>query len=176
MSKINDGGLLEALSGERGDLDGWLESRSEKEVRAAMLALISPQETLRDKFAAKAMQAALTAGRWRDELARESYRYADAMLKAREEKPEARAARLQHSHKGVDEVSNVIPMHTTRAAKLKGITAYAYFAAKARGLSPIQCEAVMRKARDDYAKGSRPTRAVADARASINTTQPLTAA
>lgn len=50
--------------------------------------------TLRDYFAAKAMQAALAAGHdegmrghlgWRDELARESYRYADSMLAARKE-------------------------------------------------------------------------------------------
>jgi hypothetical protein len=48
--------------------------------------------TLRDYFATKALQAALIAGHdaemrghdgWRDELAREAYRFADAMLVAR---------------------------------------------------------------------------------------------
>jgi hypothetical protein len=48
--------------------------------------------TLRDYFAAKAMQGSIGAGNdnvmrgyegWRDELAREAYRYADAMLAAR---------------------------------------------------------------------------------------------
>ena len=73
-------------------------------------------------------------------------------------------------------MSNVIPIHVTRAAKSRGIAAAAYLAAKARGLSLIQCEAVMRKARDDYANGSSPARAVADARASINKTQPQSAA
>lgn len=51
-----------------------------------------PGMTLRDYFAAKAMagQIAFAAGKyergydgWRDEFAREAYRYADAMLKAR---------------------------------------------------------------------------------------------
>lgn len=49
--------------------------------------------TLRDYFAAKAMVGQIAAGEgkyvrgydgWRDEFAREAYRYADAMLKARE--------------------------------------------------------------------------------------------
>lgn len=55
-----------------------------------------PGMTLRDYFAAKAMQAAIAAGHddhmrglegWRDEFARESYRHADAMLAAREAHP-----------------------------------------------------------------------------------------
>lgn len=73
-------------------------------------------------------------------------------------------------------MNNVIPIHVTRAAKSRGVGVCAYLAAKTRGLSPIQCEAVMRKARDDYASGKSPARAVADARALINQTQPLTAA
>jgi hypothetical protein len=42
--------------------------------------------TLRDYFAAKAMQARLTGyqGQWYDRIATESYEIADAMLKARE--------------------------------------------------------------------------------------------
>ena len=97
MSKINDGGLLEALRGERGDLDDWLESRNESEVRAAILALVSPQETLRDKFAAKAMPIAVHfverpgnvegPSRFTMELSSMSFSIADAMLKAREAKP-----------------------------------------------------------------------------------------
>lgn len=96
MSKITSNELRAALDGEKGTLFTLLESHTEGEIREAILSLESPQETLRDKFAARAMQAALTAGHdegmrihegWRDEFARESYRYADAMLKAREEKP-----------------------------------------------------------------------------------------
>lgn len=50
--------------------------------------------TLRDYFAAKAMEGQLSAktedgyrryDRWREEFAREAYRYADAMLRARGE-------------------------------------------------------------------------------------------
>jgi len=53
--------------------------------------------TLRDYFAAKAMAAEIAAGKdmdgmrgydgWRDEFAREAYRYADAMLSARGNQP-----------------------------------------------------------------------------------------
>lgn len=53
--------------------------------------------TLRDYFAAKAMAAEIAAGKdmggmrgydgWRDEFAREAYRYADAMLRARKDQP-----------------------------------------------------------------------------------------
>jgi hypothetical protein len=42
--------------------------------------------TLRDYFAAKAMQAMLTQSRPCPERAREAYTMADAMLKAREQK------------------------------------------------------------------------------------------
>lgn len=51
--------------------------------------------SLRDYFAAKAMAGGITAGKdmpmrgyegWRDEFALEAYRYADAMLRAREVK------------------------------------------------------------------------------------------
>lgn len=73
-------------------------------------------------------------------------------------------------------MNNVIPIHVTRAAKSRGVGVAAYLAAKARGLSPIQCEAIMRKARSDYANGSSPARAVSDARAAIHQTQPQTAA
>ena len=42
--------------------------------------------TLRDYFAAKAMQAELTGyqGEWYDRVAKEAYKMADAMIKARE--------------------------------------------------------------------------------------------
>ena len=42
--------------------------------------------TLRDYFAAKAMQAELTGyqGEWYDRVAKEAYKMADAMMKARE--------------------------------------------------------------------------------------------
>ena len=52
--------------------------------------------TLRDYFAAKAMQGMVTSQQdvemrghpdWRDEFSREAYRYADAMLAAREDTP-----------------------------------------------------------------------------------------
>ena len=52
--------------------------------------------TLRDYFAAKALDASIAAGHdivmrghegWRDELAREAYRYADSMILAREATP-----------------------------------------------------------------------------------------
>lgn len=54
------------------------------------------ENDLRDRFAGQALEAAITAGHdvemrghkgWRDELARESYRYADAMLRTREVTP-----------------------------------------------------------------------------------------
>lgn len=86
MSTTNE--LLSALHGERGELDAWLESRNEKEVRAAILALVSPPETLRDKFAAKAMQGYVTRAAYPTEVAATlSFQVADAMLKAREVKP-----------------------------------------------------------------------------------------
>lgn len=106
MSKTDD--FLSALHGERGELDAWLESRDEKEVRAAILAIVSPQETLRDKFAAMALVAILSepvidgskAAVWHindgvgttssgvsDYYAEGAYKLADAMLKAREAKP-----------------------------------------------------------------------------------------
>jgi len=59
----------------------------------------------------------------------------------------------------------VIPIHVTRAAKSRGVGVTAYLAAKSRGLSPIQCEAIIRKARNDYAHGASPARSVADAHA-----------
>lgn len=52
--------------------------------------------TVRDFFAAKALAGSLFAGHdmemrghegWRDEIAREAFRYADAMLRAREATP-----------------------------------------------------------------------------------------
>ena len=45
--------------------------------------------TLRDYFAAKAMQAELTGyqGEWYDRVAKEAYKMADAMMKAREHDP-----------------------------------------------------------------------------------------
>ena len=91
--QIKDGGLLGALNGPRGDLDAWLEEMSEDEVRSAIRSIISPTETLRDKFAAKAMQgllsqsAALRLDSPPYELAAKvAYGYADAMLAAREAK------------------------------------------------------------------------------------------
>lgn len=51
-----------------------------------------PGASLRDVFAGKALAAAIAAGHdeemrghegWRDELAREAYRYADSMIRAR---------------------------------------------------------------------------------------------
>jgi hypothetical protein len=95
--------LQQALSGHAGELDAYLEVRDEHEVRADILALVSPRETLRDKFAAKAMlaelmtcgvpgkacnaliAAAANAGRKvKAQIAFNAYEMADAMLKARE--------------------------------------------------------------------------------------------
>ncbi|MGV6475381.1 hypothetical protein [Azotobacter vinelandii] len=86
--------LIEALNGGKGALDCWLEVRSEVEVMVAIKALISPEETLRDKFAAKAMQSYIAranygagndqaARRINSECARAAYDMADAMLEAR---------------------------------------------------------------------------------------------
>lgn len=51
------------------------------------------------------------------------------------------------------------------AAKVKAIAFCAYVAAKRFGLSAIQCEAIRKKARDDFKHGkSSPARAIADAR------------
>lgn len=89
MSTTNE--FLSALHGKRGDLNAWLVSRDEKEVREAIMALVSPQETLRDKFAAKAMEGSLSNNTFQDadneELSKWAYEMADAMLKAREVKP-----------------------------------------------------------------------------------------
>jgi len=62
-------------------------------------------------------------------------------------------------------MTNIIPIHVTRAAKARGVGVGAYLAAKALGLSPIQCEAVMRKARADYARGVSPAMSIARASA-----------
>lgn len=82
-------GLLNALHGGKGSLDAWLEYNSEDEVRAAILALVSPTETLRDKFAGQAMQALIADGIKRDgsttvpNVAKDAYLMADAMLEVR---------------------------------------------------------------------------------------------
>ena len=82
-------GLLNALHGRKGSLDAWLEHCNEDEVRAAILALVSPTETLRDKFAGQAMQALVADGLKRDgsatvpNVAKDAYRMADAMLEVR---------------------------------------------------------------------------------------------
>ena len=78
--------LIEALKPD-GDLDGYLEMRSDDEIRADIQALIGcEEETLRDKFAGKAMQGILAKSFGnniiRDVVAK-SYEYADAMLKER---------------------------------------------------------------------------------------------
>jgi hypothetical protein len=96
IEQIKDGGLLEALNGPQGSLDAWLGVRRESEVRAAILSAISPTETLRDKFAGKAMQAIWGAFQYSldetktpdcvQEIARDAYAQADAMLIAKEAK------------------------------------------------------------------------------------------
>ena len=45
---MTDNKLADALRGGKGSLDAWLECCNEDEVRAAILALVSPTETLRD--------------------------------------------------------------------------------------------------------------------------------
>lgn len=82
--------LLEALNGPNGAVDAWLETHSEREVRTAIRALMAPEETLRDKFAAKAMQslcamAATGAHTIEDNkhMAIQAYAMADAMLSQR---------------------------------------------------------------------------------------------
>ncbi len=81
--------LLKALNGGKGSLDAWLEVCSEDEVRAAILGLVSPTETLRDKFAGRAMQGAVTGLATREEAysyaecAALAYEQADAMLAER---------------------------------------------------------------------------------------------
>ncbi len=92
--------LLEALNGGKGMLDGWLEVHDESEVRAAIFELAKGSagaETLRDKFAAKAMQGFIASGDYQHPMlgssngrnldqwiAQSAYDYADAMLSARE--------------------------------------------------------------------------------------------
>ena len=58
--------------------------------------LLAADASLRDYFAAKALQGMVTSQQdvemrghpdWRDEFSREAYRYADAMLAAREDTP-----------------------------------------------------------------------------------------
>jgi hypothetical protein len=62
-------------------------------------------------------------------------------------------------------MNNVIPIHTTRAAKAKGVRIAAYLAARTLGLTQIQAEACMRRAGDLYRKGNRSAaRVVADVR------------
>lgn len=82
--------LLDALeSKNEGDLSGYLELRSDDEIRADIKELIqyeANKETLRDKFAAKAMQGILSASFGSvtaDDVAHTAYVYADAMLEAR---------------------------------------------------------------------------------------------
>lgn len=86
--------LIEALNGRQGYLDAWLETKNEAEVREAIKKLISPEETLRDKFAAKAMQGMLAYpgcemrgshhnNNTKEGVAIMAYEYADAMLAAR---------------------------------------------------------------------------------------------
>jgi hypothetical protein len=98
--------LQEVLGGSLSALDAYLEVRDAREIRDDILALVSPQETLRDKFAAKAMHAELmtcgvpgkacnaliaaaaNAGRKVEEqIAFNAYEMADAMLRAREAQP-----------------------------------------------------------------------------------------
>ena len=86
--------FLDALNGPRGSLDGWLESASEEEVRAAIRRVMAPAEDLRDRFAAKAMQSlivtmahvAMNTGvhPGSADISRTAYEFADAMLAARE--------------------------------------------------------------------------------------------
>jgi hypothetical protein len=62
-------------------------------------------------------------------------------------------------------MSNVIQMHSTRAAKAKGVKVAAYLAARSLGLTQIQAEACMRRAGDLYRAGNRSAaRVVADVR------------
>lgn len=81
--------LIKAMNGGKGALDAWLECHSEDAVRAAIMALVSPTETLRDKFAGQAMQALVTDGLKRygsatvPNVAKDAFRMADAMLEAR---------------------------------------------------------------------------------------------
>lgn len=90
MSNVS---LKVALQGIPGALDAWLEVHSEEDVRAEILALVSPMETLRDKFAGRAMQAMLgsefvQSGKGSFEsISETSYVMADAMLAAREAQP-----------------------------------------------------------------------------------------
>ena len=79
--------LAAALQSPEGGLDAWLEVQNEAEVRAAILALVSPTETLRDKFAGQAMQGyCAREGSIEcevDDIAVDSYRLADRMLAER---------------------------------------------------------------------------------------------
>lgn len=78
--------LLKALNGGKGELDAWLETQNEEELRTAILDFISPQETLRDKFAAKALQGMMADTQIRQSwggFAKDAYDMADAMLEAR---------------------------------------------------------------------------------------------
>jgi hypothetical protein len=95
--------FIAAVNGPTGCLDGWLESASESEVREAIRAVMqkgalpSGDMTLRDYFAAKAVQGELagqTEGRFYEfnahnmkSLAVFGYAMADAMLAAREVTP-----------------------------------------------------------------------------------------
>ena len=87
--KQDSTGLAAALQSPDGELDAWLEVQGEAEIRAAILSLVAPVETLRDKFAGQAMQALVMDGLKRDgsatvpNVAKDAYRMADAMLAAR---------------------------------------------------------------------------------------------
>ena len=62
-------------------------------------------------------------------------------------------------------MSAVIHLPEHRLAKRLGTSIGVYLACKAYGLSPIQCAAVMRRARKDFDGGKSPAMTIADARA-----------
>jgi hypothetical protein len=107
---VSNVSLKVALQGIPGALDAWLEVHSEEEVRAEILALVSPMETMRDKFALGALASLIAEpvapgdrgtvwmvnGKSFDEspfdalqdfYASAAYKFADAMLAAREVTP-----------------------------------------------------------------------------------------
>jgi hypothetical protein len=85
----NDHGLMDALRGGPGALDGWLELRGENEICAAILAAIenADKPTKRELFAAMAMQgicfaspADYTKGQCNEAVAKRAVLVADALL------------------------------------------------------------------------------------------------
>jgi hypothetical protein len=74
--------LIAAAKGDRGDMDGLIETLSEAEISAAIIEIMHPPMTLRQHFAGLAMQGVLASGLVHapTDVAKDAATYANALL------------------------------------------------------------------------------------------------